>query len=185
MKICKRTNFPALLMDFILVCMPVVMILLSACNLTEMPVLSDHALKDEIPVERIRISALTEFVQSLTRPEEVQLKVLVEIMDKEDMPVKTNCLWRFEFYEFRALSSDPRGRRLVIWPDQDLRDAGSNNQYWKDFLRSYEFYLPLGIAPGPNDKYVLEATCFIGQYRYSDLFKMQYKPKRDIQSLSQ
>lgn len=185
MKICNRTNFTVMQMSLLLGCVPVAIVLLSACNLSDMPVLSDRGLKDELPVERIRISALTEFVQSPALPEQVQLKVLVEIIDKEDKPVKTKCLWRFEFYEFRALSSDPRGRRLLIWPDQNLRDAGSNNQYWKDFLRGYEFYLPLGVAPGPNDKYVLEATCFIGQYRYSDLFKMQYKPKSNIQPLSQ
>jgi hypothetical protein len=79
-------------------------------------------------------------------------------------------------YEFQPLSSNPRGRRLSIWPEQDLNNPGTNDRHWQDFLRGYEFYLPLEFVPQPGKKYLLEVSCRVGQQRFNALFKMQFQP---------
>ena len=127
-------------------------------------------------IARIRISALTEFVTAPTHPDEVQLKVLLEVFDTCGSPVTVPGILRFELYEFRSLSSNPRGKRLLIWPEQDLTNAKNANEYWKDLLRGYEFYLPLDFMPRRDKKYVLEATCFADQKRCNDLFKVRFQP---------
>ncbi|MBL7215401.1 MAG: hypothetical protein ISS71_06960 [Phycisphaerae bacterium] len=71
---------------------------------------------------------------------------------------------------------NPRGKRLIIWPDIDLTIPGKNNQYWKDYLRSYEFYLPLGFSPQPNQNYLLEVTCLAVEKRFSGFLKIRYRP---------
>jgi hypothetical protein len=126
-------------------------------------------------VERVRISALTEFVPVPSIPDKVRIKTLIELIDPLDTSVKAAFTARFELYEFRPLSSNPRGRRLLIWPEQNLNDPGMNNEHWQDFLRGYEFYLPLEFVPQQGKKYLLEVNCTIGQRRLDDLFKMQYR----------
>ncbi len=126
--------------------------------------------------ERIRISALTEFVGPVDRSGRFQLKVLVEFLDTSDNPSRAVAMWRFELYAYHARSSDPRGRRIVIWPDYDLTASDAESGYWKDFLQGYEFYLPLEFVPAAGSKYVLEATCAKDQQRYSDLFKVHCQP---------
>lgn len=149
-------------------------IIVSGCD---MP--SDASVHSDIrpgEVERIRISALTEFVPVSSAPDKMQIKTLVELIDPLDTPVKAAFTARFELYEFKPLSSNPRGRRLTIWPEQDLNDPGTNDEHWEDFLRGYEFYLPLEFVPQPGKKYLLEVSCLVGQRRIDDLFKMQYRP---------
>ncbi len=124
-------------------------------------------------IERIHISALTEFVTDSDQPDRVQLKVLLELFDAFDSPVSLPCILRFELYEFHSVSSDPRGKRLVIWPEKDLNETRKAEEHWKALLRGYEFYLPLDFMPWQNKKYVLEATCFADQKRHNDLFKME------------
>jgi hypothetical protein len=106
----------------------------------------------------------------------MQIKTLVELIDPLDTQVKSAFIARFELYEFQPLSSNPRGRRLSIWPEQDLNNPGTNDRHWQDFLRGYEFYLPLEFVPQPGKKYLLEVSCRAGQQRFHDLFKMQYQP---------
>lgn len=50
-------------------------------------------------------------------------------------------IFRFELYEHVQCSTEPKGQRLAVWPDIDLTDAAQNNNYWRDFLRAYEFKL--------------------------------------------
>jgi hypothetical protein len=125
------------------------------------------------PVKNVRISALTEFVQDSSEP---QIKALVELSDAKGGAIRALVTFRFEFYEFQPVSSDLRGRRLVIWPAYDLSDERSNQKHWNNFLRGYEFLLPLDFMLHQDNKYVLEVTCLLGQKRYSDLFKMEYQP---------
>lgn len=154
--------------------MSVAALLLVGC---EMP--SSNAVRPDIQpgeVERIRISALTEFVPVPSSPEKVQIKTLIEFFDPLNTPLKPAFTVRFELYEFRPLSSNPRGQRVAIWPEQDLLDPVKNDEHWEDFLRGYEFYWPLKFVPQPGNKYLFEVSCSVGQRRYNDLFKMQYRP---------
>lgn len=149
---------------------------LCGCDMPpDVPVHSDIRYGEDSRVARVRISALTEFIQAPEMPDKVQIKTLLEIIDPLDKPVKTTFVARFELYEFQPVSSEPRGRRLVIWPEQDLGDSDTNDEHWEEFLRGYEFYLPLEFVPQPGKKYLLEVSCVAGRRRYNDLFKMQYR----------
>ena len=127
-------------------------------------------------IQHVRISALSDFVVSADDPQKSEIKTYVELMDDYDSPFKKPCIFRFELYEYKPLMSNPRGKRMIIWPDIDLTRPGKNNQYWKDYLRSYEFYLPLGFVPQAQRSYLLEVTCLMGDRRFGDLFKIQYRP---------
>ena len=148
---------------------------LIGCEMPESPGQSPVDGPGSAAVGRVQISPLTEFIASPEKPGSCQLKVLLEVFNAQGLPVSIIGTVRFELYEFRPLSSDPRGRRLSIWPELDLGNAADAENYWSQLLRGYEFYLPVDFTPGSGKKYVLEVTCFDEQIRHRDLFKMQYQ----------
>ena len=152
------------------------MTVIAGCSTSHLPAPSDVLREGDSAVERIRISAITELIQDSTTTDGVQVKTLVELLSASGEPIEAPCVIRFELYEFRPLSSDPRGRRLLIWPNQSLSEPDTNKEQWKDYLHGYEFFLPVEFALERGKKYVFEATCLINRRRYSDLFKIQYEP---------
>ena len=158
------------------ICVATAVISIAGCRTPHVPVQSDVLPGEDSSLERIRISAITEFVPDSTVSDGMQIKTLVELFDAGDSAVTLPCVFRFEFYEFRPMSSDPRGHRLLIWPDQDLSDSDTNDEHWKEFLHGYEFFLPLELSLQQDKKYILEVTCLVNHQRYSDLFRMQYLP---------
>lgn len=66
--------------------------------------------------------------------------------------------------------------RLTIWPDIDLAEPEKHNRYWKEYLKSYEFYLPLEFAPAANQNYLLEVTCLVDGKRLGGILKIRYQP---------
>lgn len=148
----------------------------AGCRTSNMPIPSDVLPEGSLAVDRIRISAITEFVPDPTAADRVNIKTLVELLNASGSATQAPCVLRFEFYEFHPRASDPRGRRLLIWPNQNLSDPDTNKEHWKEFLRGYEFFLPLEFRLERGRKYVLEATCLINQRRYSDFFNIQYQP---------
>ncbi len=107
------------------------------------------------PVE-IDIIPLTEFV-NVGDSQQTQINLYVSLLDSFGSEIKSPCVFRFELYEKVQRSAEPKGRRVVIWPDIDLTEPTKNNQYWRNFLRAYEFNLPFG--PASNQSYILEVTC--------------------------
>lgn len=150
-------------------------LLISGCE-TPVAQSADPNSLEGFTVQRVRISALTDFVVSADDPQKSEIKTYVELMDAYDSQLKQPCIVRFELYEYKSLSSNPRGKRLIIWPDIDLTNPGNNNRYWKDYLRAYEFYLPLGFSPQPDKNYLLEATCLTAGKRFSGVLKTRYRP---------
>ncbi len=145
----------------------------------EMPAAHEQAIPGEIQdftVQRVRISPLSDFVASRQNAAQTQIKTYVELLDRYDSPLKKPGVFRFELYEYVPMVVNPRGKRLVIWPDIDLTGPAENNQHWKEFVRSYEFYLPLGFSPRPNQNYLLEATCLTGGQRFSGVIRIRYQP---------
>jgi hypothetical protein len=130
----------------------------------------------DFTIQRIRLSALTDFVVSKHEPPKSELKTYVELLDGYDSQLKKPCTFRFELYEHQPLVANPRGKRLIIWPDVDLTTPAANQQYWKDYIRSYEFYLPLGFAPQPNRNYLLEVTCLTPEGRFNTVLKVRCQP---------
>lgn len=148
---------------------------ISGCENPVAPYFSSSPPQD-FAIQRVRISALTDFVVSEGDSQKSEIKTFAELLDAYDSQLKKLCVFRFELYDYKPLSSNPRGKRLVIWPDYDLTDPTDNNQHWKDYLRSYEFYLPLGFSPQPEKSYLLEVTCSAGDRRFNDVAKIQFRP---------
>ena len=86
-----------------------------------------------VPV-KIDIMPLTEFVSS--GDTQSKMNIYVSLIDPFGSPIKSPGMFRFELYEYMQRSAEPKGKRFKIWPDIDLTDPVSNNDYWRDFLRA-------------------------------------------------
>ncbi len=127
--------------------------------------------------ERIRIIGLTEIVPGAGLGGEAVLSVYVDIFDAYDSHIKAPVTFRFELYEFVPRSSESRGNRLMIWPDIDLTNPGVTNGYWHDYLRTYNFDLPMNFRPAPEATFTLEATCTTQEgKRLSNKRQIKYTP---------
>lgn len=120
---------------------------------------------------KVDIMPLTEFA-AIGNDE--MIKVYVSLLDAFDCQIKTPAVFRFELYSIVPHSAEPKGRRILLWPDIDLNDAAKNNEHWKDFLRAYEFNLP--FEPKANQSYILQVTsiCQDGK-RISADFTLEHK----------
>jgi len=105
---------------------------------------------------RISIMPLTEFVCVGNNEEVSGMKVYVSLLDAFGSQMKSPAVFRFELYERVLRAAEPKGRRVVIWPDIDLTEPNKNNEYWRDFLRAYEF--DLDFEPGSRQSYILQVT---------------------------
>lgn len=104
---------------------------------------------------KIDILPLTEFVGP-GNTQQSKINIYVSLLDPFGSQIKSPGMFRFELYEYMQRSSEPKGKRAVIWPDVDLTDPVPNNDYWRDFLRAYEFSLPCGQTG--NQDYILQVT---------------------------
>jgi hypothetical protein len=106
--------------------------------------------------EKINILPLTEFIDA-GDAQQAKINLYVSLLDSFGSQIKSPGVFRFELYERVLRSAEPKGKRVVIWQDIDLTDPVKNNDHWRDFLRAYEFNLPL--EPGGSQSYILQATC--------------------------
>jgi hypothetical protein len=106
---------------------------------------------------KVDIMPLTEFVTAGDALDALKLKVYVSLLDPFDCQVKSPGVFRFELYEYVQRSAEPKGQRIIIWPDIDLTECSENNNHWRDFLRAYEFNLDFG--PQRNQNCILQVTC--------------------------
>jgi len=105
---------------------------------------------------KIRIVPLTEFILAGDDNEVSQIKVYVSLLDSFNCQIKTPAVFRFELYQRVPRSAEPKGKRIIIWPDVDLTEPGENNKHWQDFLRAYRFNLDFESVP--NQSYILQVT---------------------------
>jgi len=105
---------------------------------------------------KIDILPLTELVPA-GGAQETRINLYASLLDAFGFQIKSPAVFRFELYEYVQRSAEPKGKRAVIWADVDLTDPVSNNEYWRDFLRAYEFNLPFEQAGSQN--YILQVTC--------------------------
>ena len=119
---------------------------------------------------KINIMPLTEFI-SPGDARQANINLYVSLLDSFGSQIKSPCVFRFELYQKVQRSSEPKGRRVIIWPDIDLTDLVENDEYWRDFLRAYEFNLPFESAT--KQSYILQVTslCPTGR-RLSDEFAL-------------
>lgn len=122
---------------------------------------------------KVDIMPLTEFAKSETGENASQIKAYIGLLDAFNCQIKSPGTFRLELYEHIDRSTDPKGKRIVIWPDVDLTDPAQNNSYWRDFLRAYEF--TLDFEPRNGRTYVLQVTCLCPNgKRLSDDFVLKY-----------
>jgi hypothetical protein len=105
---------------------------------------------------KVDVMPLTKFILTPETGDSPKLRIYVSLLDSFNCQMKSPGVFRFELYEWILRSPEPKGRRIIIWPDIDLTDADKNNQYWKDFLRAYEFNLD--AEPKADKSYILQAT---------------------------
>jgi len=104
---------------------------------------------------KIDILPLTEF-SSLVDTQRLKINLYVSVLDQFGSQIKSPGMFRFELYEYVQRSAEPKGKRSIIWPDIDLTDPAKNNDYWRDFLRTYVFSLP--CQQSISQDYVLQVT---------------------------
>jgi len=122
---------------------------------------------------KIDIMPLTEFAATGNGENPSEIKVYVSLLDAFDYQIKTPAVFRFELYDRVPRSAEPKGKRILIWPDIDLNDAVKNNEYWRDFLRAYEFNLP--FEPESSKSYILQITSLCpGGKRLSAEFTLKH-----------
>ena len=139
----------------------VFLLLNAGCEQGGIPVRSNNK-QDKLSIyadygpEEIDIIPLTGFVKT-GNAQQSQINLYVSLLDAFGSEIKSPCIFRFELYEKIQRSAEPKGKRVVIWPDIDLIEPDVNNKYWRNFLRAYEFNLP--FVPAINQIYILEVTC--------------------------
>lgn len=122
---------------------------------------------------KIDIMPLTDLVGSSGAEAAPEIRVYVGLIDASGSQRKWPGIFRFELYEYAQRSAEPKGRRIIIWPDIDLKDPAKNDEHWRDFLRAYQF--DLEIEPENKRSYILQVTylCPDGK-RLSDEFTIRH-----------
>ena len=105
---------------------------------------------------KIDIMPLTEF-SGTSDAQKSKIDIYISLLDQFGSQIKSPGIFRFELYEHISRSAEPKGKRALIWPDIDLTDPAANNDYWRDFLRAYQFTLPCELAG--NQDYIMQLTC--------------------------
>ncbi len=105
----------------------------------------------------IDIAPLTQYVPA-DQTHRPLINLYVSLLDPFGSQIKSPGVFRFELYEHVQRSAKPKGKRLEWWPDVDLTDPLTNNEKWQDFLRAYEFTLPLDHLSGKS--HILQVTYF-------------------------
>jgi len=124
----------------------------------------------------IHVIGLTSIERNPQKNNSSLISIYVSLMDSFDCSIKSPGSFRFELYEYVPRSSQPKGKRLIVWPDIDLADKEENNRYWNDLIRAYNFKLNANINPNAPKNYALQATCMTGGgKRVSEIFILNSK----------
>jgi len=111
---------------------------------------------------KVKILPLTKFIDVRSTEGKTAIKSYVSLIDSFGSQIKAPGIFRFELYEYSQRSSEPKGKRVAIWPDIDLTNPAKNNDYWRDFLRAYEFNLP--FEPAGDKSYILQTNCLSAEF---------------------
>jgi hypothetical protein len=107
---------------------------------------------------RIDVLPITSISPVSVADRDFAITAYVCLLDAFDSSIKAPVVLRFELFQRLQRSTDPKGKRLLVWPDIDLTDPAVNNNLWQDFLRAYLFSLPLQKSSAENC--ILHVTCF-------------------------
>ncbi len=124
---------------------------------------------------RIDVLPITAIEPASAADRETSISAYVSLIDAFDCQIKSPVIFRFELFQRLQRSSDPKGKRLIVWPDIDLIDPTLNNNIWQDFLRAYQFSLPLQKISADNCILHVTVTCPSGKRLTAD-FIVRPKP---------
>ena len=105
---------------------------------------------------KIRVSPVTELIMPTSADGSAQIRVCVALLDPFESYLKAPGTFRFELYERVLRSAMPKGKRINMWPDMDLRSVHTNNEYWQEVWHAYEF--DLEFDPRKDKSYILQVT---------------------------
>jgi len=123
---------------------------------------------------RVDIVPITALIPAPDSDRNASINAYVCLLDEFDSQIKSPAVFRFELFEVLPRSTNPKGKRIALWPDIDLTDPSFNNDHWQDFLRAYLFALPLQQRP---DSSILQVTCLASSgKRLTAYFLLRPKP---------
>ncbi len=102
----------------------------------------------------IDVLPLTGF-SDVTDDAKCKINIYICLIDVFGDKMKAQGLLRFELYEKKKMSVEPKGKKLAMWPDFDLASPGTNKKYWQEFLRAYKFNLDVEM---PSQECILVVT---------------------------
>ncbi|MDY7009215.1 MAG: hypothetical protein SVV80_00475 [Planctomycetota bacterium] len=82
------------------------------------------------------------------------IDVRIEAIDAYGDANKAFGQFRFELYQFKPNSPDPRGVRLAVW-NESIEDFKSNRRHWNSIARIYQFKLAWNRPTSVGQKFVL------------------------------
>jgi hypothetical protein len=106
---------------------------------------------------KLDIIPLTQYVPA-DQTHRPHINIYVSLLNPFGTQIIFPGVFRFELYEHVQRSAKPKGKRLALWPDADLTTPMTNNEYWRDHLRAYEFTVPLDQSNSKS--HILQATYF-------------------------
>jgi hypothetical protein len=118
---------------------------------------SDAALYARYGPARIDILPITTINPTTSSAGDYTIDIYVCLLDSFDSQIKAPATFRFELFQQVQRSNEPKGKRILIWPDINLTDSVMNNNHWQDFLRAYLFSLPLERSA--SETAILQVTC--------------------------
>ena len=118
---------------------------------------SDAALYSRYAPARIDILPITAINPSPTSAKDYTINVYICLVDSFGSQIKSPATFRFELFRQVQHTNEPKGKRILIWPEMNLTDPVSNNNQWQDFLRAYMFTLPL--EKPAYETTILHVTC--------------------------
>jgi hypothetical protein len=124
---------------------------------------------------RIDILPITSIVPASASDSDAVINAYICLVDAFDTQIKSPVVFRFELFQYLKRSADPKGKRLIVWPDIDLTDPALNNNAWQDFLRAYLFTLPLQKSSADNCILHVTVICPSGKRLTAD-FIVRTKP---------
>lgn len=123
-------------------------------------------------VSEIHIVGLTTLAPDPEDAFASKMQVYIDLVDSFGSRIKAPGTFRFELYEFAAISGQNTGKRLFLQqPDIDLTDADRNNNHWQDYLRAYVFNLKTDFRVAGGTEYILQVTLL--EKRLSDIFRIR------------
>ena len=117
---------------------------------------------------RIDVLPITSIAPASADDRDATINAYVCLIDAFDSQIKAPVIFRFELFQRLQRSADPKGKRLIVWPDIDLTDPAINSNLWQDFLRAYLFSLPLQKSSAENCILQVTVICPSGKRLTAD-----------------